>query len=466
MIILKFTKGDIMIEKKLIEILINFYNHSFTIIDKDEKVIYWSDRASEIFNLKNEEVVGKDIKEIFSEDQLLILDSLRKNQSFEQKRHQATPDIYVDIKAEPIHHDGKVLGAVVSEIDVTAQIKREKELEDLKNKVSILSDNVKRLHNDNHFKNIIYKSSIMENLKNQIEKAAKTDANILITGETGVGKELFAQAIHNISQLDGDFIPLNCGAIPNELFESELFGYDGGAFTGANKEGNQGKIELAENGTLFLDEIGEMPLEMQVKFLRILQERKYFKLGGKKEKTTNFRLVSATNKVITELLSSDDFRSDLLYRINVINIHIPPLRERPDDIESLFYYYLFQLSEKYQTKLLYADQQLLQQIRQYEWPGNARELINVVERLVIFSSGSSLDNNIFQQYLEEVGQSQNFSNYNFPPNDLELKDYVDQIEAEYIRQVIESNDNNIEKSSQILGISRPTLYAKIKKFNL
>lgn len=466
MIILKFTKGDIMIEKKLIEILINFYNHSFTIIDKDEKVIYWSDRASEIFNLKNEEVVGKDIKEIFSEDQLLILDSLRKNQSFEQKRHQATPDIYVDIKAEPIHHDGKVLGAVVSEIDVTAQIKREKELEDLKNKVSILSDNVKHLHNDNHFKNIIYKSSIMENLKNQIEKAAKTNANILITGETGVGKELFAQAIHNISQLDGDFIPLNCGAIPNELFESELFGYDGGAFTGANKEGNQGKIELAENGTLFLDEIGEMPLEMQVKFLRILQERKYFKLGGKKEKTTNFRLVSATNKVITELLSSDDFRSDLLYRINVINIHIPPLRERPDDIESLFYYYLFQLSEKYQTKLLYADQQLLQQIRQYEWPGNARELINVVERLVIFSSGSSLDNNIFQQYLEEVGQSQNFSNYNFPPNDLELKDYVDQIEAEYIRQVIESNDNNIEKSSQILGISRPTLYAKIKKFNL
>src|SRR5690625_62280 len=466
MIILKFTKGDIMIEKKLIEILINFYNHSFTIIDKDEKVIYWSDRASEIFNLKNEEVVGKDIKEIFSEDQLLILDSLRKNQSFEQKRHQATPDIYVDIKAEPIHHDGKVLGAVVSEIDVTAQIKREKELEELKNKVSILSDNVKHLNNDNHFKNIIYKSSIMENLKNQIEKAAKTNANILITGETGVGKELFAQAIHNTSRLEGDFIPLNCGAIPTELFESELFGYDRGAFTGANKEGNQGKIELSENGTLFLDEIGEMPLEMQVKFLRILQERKYFKLGGKKEKTTNFRLVSATNKVITELLSSDDFRSDLLYRINVINIHIPPLRERPDDIESLFYYYLFQLSEKYQTKLLYADQQLLQQIRQYEWPGNARELINVVERLVIFSSGSSLDNNIFQQYLEEVGQSQNFSNYNFPPNDLELKDYVDQIEAEYIRQVIESNDNNIEKSSQILGISRPTLYAKIKKFNL
>ena len=455
-----------MIEKKLIEILINFYNHSFTIIDKDERVIYWSNRASEIFNLKNEDVVGKDIKEIFSEDQLLILNSLRKNQSYEKKRHQATPDIYVDIKAEPICYDGEVLGAVVSEIDVTAQIKREKELEELKNKVSILSDNVRQLNNDDHFKNIIYKSSIMENLKNHIEKAAKTNANILITGETGVGKELFAQAIHNTSRLEGDFIPLNCGAIPTELFESELFGYDRGAFTGANKEGNQGKIELSENGTLFLDEIGEMPLEMQVKFLRILQERKYFKLGGKKEQTTNFRLVSATNKMITELLSSENFRSDLLYRINVINIHIPPLRERTDDIASLFYYYLYQLSEKYQTELRYADEQLLRSLMQYEWPGNARELINVVERLVIFSSGDRLDNNIFHQYLEEVGQTQSMTTYSLPQNDLELKDYINHIEADYIKQVMESNNHNIEKSSQILGISRPTLYAKIKKFNL
>ncbi|CAM4309576.1 sigma-54 interaction domain-containing protein [Lacicoccus alkaliphilus] len=455
-----------MIEKKLIEILINFYNHSFTIIDKDEKLIYWSVRASEIFNLKHEDVIGKDIKEVFSEDQLLILEALRRNRSFEKKRHQATPDIHVDIKAEPINIRGEVLGAVVSEVDVTSQIKKEKELMELKSKVDVLSDNVKHLHNDDPFKNIIYKSSIMENLKNQIEKAAKTNANILITGETGVGKELFAQAIHKTSRLEGDFIPLNCGAIPMELFESELFGYDGGAFTGANKGGNEGKIELAHDGTLFLDEIGEMPLEMQVKFLRILQERKYFKLGGKKEQTTNFRLISATNKRITELLSSDNFRSDLLYRINVINIHIPPLRERPDDIESLFYYYLFQLSDKYRKDLLYADQQLLKEIRAYEWPGNARELINVVERLVIFSNGSSLDNSIFHQYLEEVGSDRAMNIYSLPGGDIELKEYVDRVEADYIRRVLENHDHNIEKSSIALGVSRPTLYAKIKKFNL
>ena len=455
-----------MIEKKLIEILINFYNHSFTIIDKDEKLIYWSDRASEIFNLKHEDVIGKDIKEIFSEDQLLILEALRKNRPFEKKRHQATPNIFVDIKAEPISVGGEVLGAVVSEVDVTSQLKKEKELQDLKSKVNILSDSVKHLNNDNHFKNIIYKSAIMENLKNQIEKAAKTNANILITGETGVGKELFAQAIHKTSGLEGDLIPLNCGAIPMELFESELFGYDGGAFTGANKGGNKGKIELAHDGTLFLDEIGEMPLEMQVKFLRILQERKYFKLGGKKEQTTNFRLVSATNKRITELLASETFRLDLLYRINVINIHIPPLRERPDDIESLFYYYLLQLSDKYQNNLMYADRQLLQEIRAYEWPGNARELINVVERLVIFSNGSTLDNSIFHQYLKEVGSDRGRPAYSLPEDDLGLKDYVDRVEADYIRQVIENNDYNIEKSAAALGVSRPTLYAKIKKFKI
>lgn len=455
-----------MIEKKLIEILINFYNHSFTIIDEEEKIIYWSNRASEIFNLKHEAVIGRDIKEIFSEDQLLILGSLRRNQSLEKKRHQATPNIYVDIKAEPIVVGGEVKGAVVSEVNVTSQIQKEKELEELKNKVSILSDNVKKLNNEDHFRHIIYKSSIMENLKNQIEKAAKTNANILITGETGVGKELFAQAVHKTSRLKGEFIPLNCGAIPYELFESELFGYDKGAFTGANKEGNKGKIELAEDGTLFLDEIGEMPTEMQVKFLRILQEKKFFKLGGKKELTTEFRLVSATNKPITALLSSEKFRSDLLYRINVINIHIPPLRERLDDIESLFYYYLYNLSEKYQTDVRYADQHLLHGLKNYAWPGNARELINVVERLVIFSSGATLDNDIFDQYLQEVGQTQNMNSLHMPPDDLELKDYIDQIEADYIKQVIEANDHNIEKSSQILGISRPTLYAKIKKFKL
>lgn len=328
-----------MLEKEIINILINFHNDSFTIIDKEESVIYWSDRAAKIFDMPKDYVLGKKITDIFSEDKLIMIKSLRENKVIQRQQHRATENVYVDIKSIPIYIDGKVEGAIVSEVDVTEKIKREEQIEMLKNKVSSLSDSVQQL-NDSEFKNIIYRSPVMERVKNQIEMAAKTNANILITGETGVGKELFAQAVHSSSKAKGDLVPINCGAIPHHLFESELFGYEKGAFTGANRAGNRGKIESAENGTLFLDEIGEMPIDMQVKFLRVLQERQYFKLGGNKEMNTNFRLISATNKKISDLLSSEEFRSDLLYRVNVVNIHIPPLRERPEDIEALFFTYI------------------------------------------------------------------------------------------------------------------------------
>lgn len=454
-----------MLDKEIINILINFHNYSFTIIDKEENVIYWSDRAAKIFNMDNDYVIGKKITDIFAEDKLIMVKSLRENKIIEKQQHRATEDVYVDIKSVPICIDGKVEGAIVSEVNVTEKIQREEQIEILKNKVSSLSDIMQQLNNSN-FKSIIYRSSVMERVKSQIERAAETNANILITGETGVGKELFAQAIHSTSKVKGDMVPINCGAIPSHLFESELFGYEKGAFTGANRAGNKGKVELAENGTLFLDEIGEMPIDMQVKFLRVLQEKQYFKLGGNKEMNTNFRLVSATNKKISDLLSSEEFRSDLLYRVNVVNIHIPPLRERPEDIEALFYYYLYSMSEKYDMSIKYANKKLISELKKYPWPGNVRELMNVIERLVIFSSEETLNNEIFHQYLTEVGEDNSISKNIITDETIELKDYVEKIEADYIKYILVENNNNIEKSSEILGISRPTLYAKVKKFGL
>lgn len=454
-----------MLEKEIINILINFHNDSFTIIDKEENVIYWSDKAAKIFNMNNDYVIGKKITDIFSEDKLIMIKSLRENKVIEKQQHRATENVYVDIKSVPICIDGRVEGAIVSEVNVTEKIKREEQIEILKNKVSSLSDSVQQLNNSS-FKNIIYRSSVMERVKSQIERAAETNANILITGETGVGKELFAQAVHSTSKVKGDLVPINCGAIPSHLFESELFGYEKGAFTGANTAGNKGKIELAENGTLFLDEIGEMPIDMQVKFLRVLQEKQYFKLGGNKEMNTNFRLISATNKKISDILSSDEFRSDLLYRVNVVNIHIPPLRERPEDIEALFYYYLYSMSEKYDMSIKYANKQLISELKKYHWPGNVRELMNVIERLVIFSNEETLNNEIFHQYLNEVGEDTSISKNIIASETIELKDYVEKIEADYIKYILEENNNNIEKSSEVLGISRPTLYAKVKKFGL
>lgn len=454
-----------MLDKEIINILINFHNYSFTIIDKEENVIYWSDRAAKIFNMDNDYVIGKKITDIFAEDKLIMVKSLRENKIIEKQQHRATEDVYVDIKSVPICIDGKVEGAIVSEVNVTEKIQREEQIEILKNKVSSLSDSMQQLNNSK-FKNIIYRSSVMERVKSQIERVAETNANILITGETGVGKELFAQTIHSTSKVKGDMVPINCGAIPSHLFESELFGYEKGAFTGANRAGNKGKVELAENGTLFLDEIGEMPIDMQVKFLRVLQEKQYFKLGGNKEMNTNFRLVSATNKKISDLLSSEEFRSDLLYRVNVVNIHIPPLRERPEDIEALFYYYLYSMSEKYDMSIKYANKKLISELKKYPWPGNVRELMNVIERLVIFSSEETLNNEIFHQYLTEVGEDNSISKNIITDETIELKDYVEKIEADYIKYILVENNNNIEKSSEILGISRPTLYAKVKKFGL
>src|SRR5699024_3804342 len=454
-----------MLDKEIINILINFHNYSFTIIDKEENVIYWSDRAAKIFNMDNDYVIGKKITDIFAEDKLIMVKSLRENKVIEKQQHKATENVYVDIKSVPICIDGKVEGAIVSEVNVTEKIQRVEQIEILKNKVSSLSDIMQQLNNSN-IKNIIYRSSVMERVKSQIERAAETNANILITGETGVGKELFAQAIHSTSKVKGDMVPINCGAIPSHLFESELFCYEKGAFTGANRAGNKGKVELAENGTLFLDEIGEMPIDMQVKFLRVLQEKQYFKLGGNKEMNTNFRLVSATNKKISDLLSSEEFRSDLLYRVNVVNIHIPPLRERPEDIEALFYYYLYSMSEKYDMSIKYANKKLISELKKYPWPGNVRELMNVIERLVIFSNEETLNNEIFHQYLTEVGEDNSISKNIITDETIELKDYVEKIEADYIKYIFDENNNNIEKFSEIIGISRPTLYAKVKKFGL
>ncbi|WP_342388877.1 sigma-54 interaction domain-containing protein [Salinicoccus bachuensis] len=454
-----------MFEKFLIEELINFHNHSFTIIDKEERIIHFSKRAEEIFDLAQKDVIGRPITEVFQKDKLVMLKSLRENRTIEKKMHLATPNVYVNIKSIPIIIEGKVEGAIVSEVNVTEEVKQKEEIKKLQGQVQTLSTNVRQLNNDESFRGIIYKSSAIESVKAQIQKAANTQANILITGETGVGKELFARSIHNLSNKDKEFIPINCGAIPGHLFESELFGYEKGAFTGANRQGNKGKIELAQGGTLFLDEIGEMPIDMQVKFLRVLQEKQYFKLGGTKEMNADFRLVSATNKKISDLLSGGDFRSDLLYRINVVNIHIPPLRKRPDDIESLFFYYLYSISEKYGIEMRYADQELLQRMKTYHWPGNVRELINVVERLVIFSNDTKLNGGIFTQYLEEVGEEAPILYPQLPQEEVRLKDFIDQTEADYLRRTLEKH-NNIDQASKVLGISRPTLYAKIKKYQL
>src|SRR5699024_6485173 len=239
---------------------------------------------------------------------------------------------------------------------------------------------------------IIGSSKSTSTTKHLAREVAKTDVPVLITGETGTGKELYAQSIHHLSPFSsGPFISVNCSAIPEHLFESEMFGYEDGAFTGARKGGKQGKIELAQNGTLFLDEVGEMPLHMQTKLLRVLQEKKFERVGGIQPYDVHTRIIAATNRDLNEMVEEGTFREDLYYRINVIELHIQPLRQRIEDIPQLLSHYLHDLCQKYDVPTKKVTPKAMSLFIHHKWKGNIRELINTVERLVILVKDINID---------------------------------------------------------------------------
>ncbi|MDI3535294.1 MAG: sigma-54 dependent transcriptional regulator, acetoin dehydrogenase operon transcriptional [Thermosediminibacterales bacterium] len=289
--------------------------------------------------------------------------------------------------------------------------------------------------------------------------AAKSSSNLLIEGESGTGKELFAQAVHNASlRNSGPFVAINCAAIPRELLESELFGYESGSFTGAHKEGRPGKFELADGGTILLDEIGDMPLELQAKLLRVLQEKSITRIGGLKAIPVNVRVIAVTNRDLAKEVKNKNFRSDLYYRLNVLYIKIPPLRKRREDIPLLIQHFLNKNRQKLATnKKIRFSREAVDILENYNWPGNVRELENVIERAVNIVEGDLITQEHLPDYLI---------------TDFKEKPSVDQInpleetEKNMILNALKSYKGNISKAARALGIGRTTLYRKIKKYNL
>lgn len=306
------------------------------------------------------------------------------------------------------------------------------------------------------------------------QRVARTAGNILITGESGTGKEMFAQAIHNYSNRSGGpFIGINCGAIPRDLIGSELFGYSEGAFTGAKKGGKPGKFELAAGGTIFLDEIGDMPLDQQVALLRVIQERSLTRIGGNQAIPIDVRIICATNKDLLAEVQKNCFRKDLYYRLNVIHIHIPPLRERHDDIVLLLNYFLQSLAEKLQVPVPKLSAQVQAALTNYAWPGNVRELQNIAERLLYMSADGTIPMELLpQEILTAANIPAPASKPIFPEErDINLKEYYfkkkeekQQKECQQIMDLIDLYDGNLSKIAKELGISRSTLYAKINEY--
>ena len=294
--------------------------------------------------------------------------------------------------------------------------------------------------------------------------AGGADTTVLIEGETGTGKELLAEYIHFLSPRSAfPFIPLNCGAIPRDLFESELFGYEKGAFTGASEKGKMGKVEAAEKGTLFLDEVVDLPLAAQVKVLRILEEREYFKVGGMDKKTADVRIIAATNRDLEGEVEKGNFRADLYFRLNVVKIFIPPLRVRRSDILPLFRFFVDRFNEQFKKRFFLIDTDAEEQLLAYSWPGNIREVRNTAERIVLLENGDTIRGAHLSCLGQKAGDRDGKGHQPaLSPQGLNL----DELEKNYIREALRIKKGNKVQAARILGITRSALLYRMEKYGI
>lgn len=312
--------------------------------------------------------------------------------------------------------------------------------------------------------NLVFKSKEMKRIVEYANKAAMFDSTCLLLGESGVGKDVIARIIYSNSlRKDEAFIKLNCGAIHYNLLESELFGYERGAFTGANKEGKPGMFELAHKGTLFLDEIGELPLDLQVKLLHAIQDMIISRVGSTKTIQVDVRVIAATNRNLEDMIHKGQFREDLYYRLNIIPIEIPPLRERPDDIIPLIELFLRKMNKKY-NKNKQLKPEVIECLLKYEWPGNVRELKNIVERLVVISSGELIEIKDLPESLKISKLNKLGKKYRYNCKS-SLKEVIEEVEKEFLKETLKSY-KSLREASKILGVDHSTLSRKIKKYKL
>ncbi|AEH45912.1 two component, sigma54 specific, transcriptional regulator, Fis family [Thermodesulfatator indicus DSM 15286] len=307
-----------------------------------------------------------------------------------------------------------------------------------------------------YFAGLIGESSAMKNLFNKILKIAPLDCNVLIEGESGTGKELIARAIHYLSpRKDNPFVAFNCGALSEDLAANELFGHEKEAFTGAVSK-RIGLLEAANEGTLFLDEVGECPSSLQVKLLRVLQERQFYRLGGTKPVAIDVRIIAATNRDLRKMVESGQFREDLFFRLNVVNIKVPPLRERKEDIPALVLHFLDKYNQKFKKDVQKVSPDFIKVLLNYSFPGNVRELENIIEQAVALCDKKTLEISELPPDLKLIGKTQ--PDIKFLP----LKEY----EKQYIRSILYLTGFNQKEAAKILGISRTTLWRKMKELNL
>lgn len=460
--------------KKSAEVYNELYeviNSSFDgIVISDNKglILHQNPAYGDITGLHPSECIGRnltELEELGVIDHSATLQALYKNDSVTINQSINTGK-NVLVSAVPIRDKTGDIKKVVNNVrDLTQLNQLETEIQTLEETNQKITEELKSLKEQLNPKlSLISSSAKMKEVIERALKIAQIDSGVIIQGESGVGKEKIVNLIHMHSlRKKKPLIKINCGAIPENLLESELFGYVSGSFTGASKQGKIGLIEAANDGILFLDEIGEMPLDLQVKILRVLEEREITPVGGTTPRTVNVRIIAATNRDLNAMVQAGEFRKDLFYRLNIIPIIIPPLRERKEDVIPLTYHFLKELNEQYGLNKQISSE-VLERLRRYDWPGNVRELQNMVERIVLMSE----DNVLKSAHIDKEFSNDRVNDRvetMIPEANVPLKQYLASIEIHFLKERIKEHPS-LRSAARSLDIDQSTLVRKMKRYNL
>lgn len=452
---------NVLQDLEMFELIFDSIYNGVMVTDAEGYVIHFNKPYGEFLGLDHAAQIGKHCTEVVENTRMHIV---AKTGQAEINHSQRIKGQDMVVQRIPIKKDGKVI-AVFGQVmfkDVRDVRKLAEKLSLLESKVELYEKELMSLRSTRYtLDSIVGETEVIKSLKKEALRAAATNFPVMISGESGTGKELFAQGIHHASSRRlQPFIRINCAAIPKDLLESELFGYEKGAFTGARPDGKPGKFDLAHHGTVFLDEIGDLPLEMQPKLLRVVEEKEFERIGGTTLIKADFRLITATNQNLEEMLEDGLFRKDLYYRLNVIPVQIPPLRERREDIIPLAYHLLKQIAQDSAFSETKIDPEAEKALRAYDWSGNGRELSNVLERALSSLEGDTIHLCDLPFYLYRSKKE------TLESNRLTLKHIQANAERQAIRYALESTSYNKARAAKLLGIHRTLLYKKLRKYGL
>ncbi len=446
-------------EINILNTILEIAYDGIVVVDAEGYITMMSNAYKKFLGLEDRDVIGKHVTDVIENTRMHLV---AKSKIPEINDLQEINGNYMVATRIPYYNESRFAGVIGKVI-----FRNVSELNEIYEKIHKMEQEIKsykmefeHMYNAKYnFESIIGRSKKIRTLKHTVERVAASRSNVLIMGESGTGKELFAHALHNSSRRSlRPFVSVNCAAIPEALLEAELFGYEKGAFTGADQNGRIGKFEIADGGSIFLDEIGDMPLAMQAKILRVIQEGEVERIGSNKPKQIDVRIIAATNRPLKEMVADKTFREDLYYRLNVFNLNIPPLRERKADINDISAHFIEKLNREMGRKIDGFSKKAEHLIMRYDWPGNVRELINVIERAyTIIESETSIQTYHLPSNLK--GEQKKFAGEN-------LKELMEDYEKRIIIDRLAALEGNKSKVAEDLGVSRMTLYNKLERYGL